>query len=368
MQRVDAVGQRAGAQPHEAARHAGEQGIGAEVLGAGGGFIHHQNVLFPKRLKREIDKCVIVDDAGIALFAVNVYLAAGNKLNALCNGTGIFINDLCGLVVVVAENAAGGCKVRDDVDGGAAGNGADGENGGSERVNVAGDDLLEQCDELAERKNGVVAVLGLGAVRGLAVNIEAVHVKAAGDDAALDGEGGVSDIGRLNVHGDDGVHMGVFHAAVPDHRLCAAGGVVGVGGFLGRLENELYAALELISVLAQQACGGEQRGDVQVMAAGVHDAGVFGAELKAGFLDNGQSVGIGADGETFALAELTLDKADNAGVPHLLDLVNAVLLELFHNERAGALLLEGKLGVSVDILADGLHFGIVFFDCFFEHE
>ena len=205
-------------------------------------------------------------------------------------------------------------------------------------------------------------------MRGLAVDIEAVEIKAAGDDALLDGELAVM-VRRCGVHvqGDDRIDMRVLHAAVLDHVHCAASGVTRARGFLGGLEDELHAAGELVSVFAEDARGGEQDGDVHIVAAGVHNALVLGRELNAGLLGHRQSVHIGADGDALALALAALYQRDEAGHPCALDRVDAVFLQLLHNESAGSLFFIRKLRMAVDILADGFHFGIVFFDCFFEH-
>ena len=68
------------------------------------------------------------------------------------------------------------------------------------------------------------------------------------------------------------------------------------GGLLRRLKDQQHVVGQVLLVL-EPFRQGQNHGHVAVMATGVHPAGVAGGEGQAGFLCDGQSVGIAAEGD-----------------------------------------------------------------------
>ena len=206
-----------------------------------------------------------------------------------------------------------------------------------------------------------------GAVGRLAVDVELVEVEAGGAHALAQREDAVALGAGVVVQADHGVDMRVLQAAGLHHVVRAAVRVLGGGGLLAGLEDQLDGAAELVAALAQDTRGAQQARDVDVMAAGVHDAGVSGREQRAGLLGDGQGVDVRAQADALALAQAALDGGHDAGVVHLLHGVAAEGSELLHDHRAGVHFLEAQLRVAVKLSAELDHFGIKGFQDFFVH-
>ena len=101
------------------------------------------------------------------------------------------------------------------------------------------------------------------------------------------------------------VHVRVFHAARGDHLLRAA------VGFLRVLEEQLHPAGQLRAMREQQPRRAELDRHVRVVAAGVHAAGDFGGERKAGRFLHGQGVHVRAQADGRA-GQAALDHGDDA--------------------------------------------------------
>ena len=86
------------------------------------------------------------------------------------------------------------------------------------------------------------------------------------------------------------------------------------------------------------------------MAAGMHDAGIAAGIGKAGRLLDRQSVHVGADADT-ALAVAALQRRDDAGAGNARRHLIAPGGKVGCHELAGAPLLEGKLRILVQVVA-----------------
>ncbi len=121
--------------------------------------------------------------------------------------------------------------------------------------------------------------------------------------------------------------------------------------FLGRLEHQLHRAGKLWRQLLQHRGDAEQRGGVDVVAAGMHQAGLRAGERQAGLLLDRQRVHVGADRQHRARAA-ALDQADDAGLADAGLVGDAETGQFARDHAGGADLLEAELGVGVDIAAD----------------
>ena len=69
--------------------------------------------------------------------------------------------------------------------------------------------------------------------------------------------------------------------------------------FLGRLENDFHSAVNLILHFIQYGGSAQKDGHVTVMAAGMHDAFVFGSKRKACELCYRKGIHVGPEGHRF---------------------------------------------------------------------
>ena len=121
--------------------------------------------------------------------------------------------------------------------------------------------------------------------------------------------------------------------------------------FLGRLEHQLHRAGKLRRQVLQHRGDAEQRGGVDVVAAGVHQAGLRAGERQAGLLLDRQRVHVGADGEHRAGAA-ALDQADDPGAADAGLVADAETGEFARDDAGGADLLEAEFRMGVDVAAD----------------
>ena len=160
---------------------------------------------------------------------------------------------------------------------------------------------------------------------------------------AVDGEGP-----RLHawpvVHAEHRLHREALEEAVGDHRRRAA------LALLGGLEDQVDRAVE-VAPRGERLGRAEQHGGVAVVAAGVHAAvhGRFVRELVA--LGDRQRVHVGAQADR-AQAAAAAHHADHAGAADAAVGLDAERLKVARDQLGGAVLLEGELGVGVDVAAD----------------
>ena len=121
--------------------------------------------------------------------------------------------------------------------------------------------------------------------------------------------------------------------------------------FFGRLKHQLHGAGELRRQVLQHRSDAEQRGGVDVVAAGVHQAGIVLANGRPDVLLDRQRVHVGPDGEHRARAT-ALNQADDARLADAGLMGNAEAAQFARDDPGGADLLEAEFGMGVDVATD----------------
>ena len=111
---------------------------------------------------------------------------------------------------------------------------------------------------------------------------------------------------------------------------------------------------------AEQHRRAEGGGDVHVVAAGVHDAGVLGREGRAGRLLHGQGVHVRAQGDRRA-GETAVERGDDAGIEHTAGPQTAGTQRLLNALRRFEFMVA-ELGRAVKGLAQLRELGFYFLD------
>ncbi len=181
-------------------------------------------------------------------------------------------------------------------------------------------------------------------VAGLAAHGDAEAIGRRQGVAANETEGANGQL-RAVVQRQRHVDLRIVHDAGCNHLLHAA------NGLFGRLEDELHGAGKLRRQVLQHGADADQGGGVDVMAASMHLAGHGAGEGLAGHLVDRQRVHVGADREHGARAA-AFDQADDTGAGDAGLVLDAEALELAGDDAGGADLLEGELGVGVEVAAD----------------
>ena len=354
VQGVGRVAQEARVQQQEEARRAGGVAVVAEVLAEGQRLVQIVHVVGAQGLGHgglgELQQRGVVLHGAVALDVLDVEPAGAQLRDAARQAHDLVADDLARLLAVGAADHLQARRARDDVHGLAALDDAYGDYGRLERVHPAGDYLLGVHDELRQGEDGVVPVLRLGAVRVLARDLDVVEVEGRGGDAVIQADGADLRPARRDVRGDDGVHMGVVHAAGPDHRARAAHGRLLLRG----LEDELHRARQLVPHAAQQLRRGQQHGDVRVVPAGVHDARVLAGKGQARVLGDGQGVYVRAQGDAFARLPALYER-HGARRQRPLHAVAAEALKQLHYLLRGPELVVAQLRVGVEVAPPGEH-------------
>ena len=266
--------------------------------------------------------------------------------NAHGNG-GVLHNALEGLgdggaeLTVISADAAGhDGLVGNGVVALAGVHGTNSQDQGVQGIIDAGNEGLQVHDDGSGSHQGVAAQMGVSAVGGNTVNGEGEAVAAGHAAAGLE-----VDVRRLQAAPDvlahDSVHalqdLALFH--VPHHAA---------GSLLGGLEEQAdLAAGESVLVLHQDLGGAQERGDVTVVAAGVHHALVDAGKVVAGLLGNGKGVDIGAQQNGLAgLAGIEIGVA--SGLIAEADHIIAHLLQLLLDLVGGLEFLPAELGMLVE--------------------
>ena len=226
------------------------------------------------------------------------------------------------------------------------------------RRDAAGDDALQQGDELGADNDGVNASFGHGGVSAFAAYGEVVGVGIGAGHAVFDVEDADGRGGKKVLAVDE---VEVIEVAGGDHFPRAARQF-----FLGVLEDGVDFAAELVVVIIKIAAGGHQDGGVAVVTAGVHFAVVHRAEgqVVALFLD-GQGVYVGAQAD-FGAGFAGGKDDDDTGRGQAFDA--ACVFEFAHffgNEAAGFHFFEGEFGMLVQVTAPCGELLQVLFHCGF---
>mgnify|MGYP003326132312 CR=1 FL=1 len=139
---------------------------------------------------------------------------------------------------------------------------------------------------------------------------------------------------------------------VAHHRACAA------ETFLGRLEDEVDGAGE-VGIAREVLRGAEQHRGVPVVAAGVHLVLVHRGVREVVLLLQVQRVHVGAQADRLLAGPAALQRADHArGGEAAMDL-DAPALQPGGDDLGGAPLLEGGLGMAMDVAADRGQVGLI---------
>ena len=137
-----------------------------------------------------------------------------------------------------------------------------------------------------------------------------------------------------------GVHMRVFQQAARDHIRGA------LENFFGRLEFQLDRTFQLVLVSLEQLRRTQQHGRMHIVAAAMHLAGDFRAELFTRVLGDGQGVHIGTQQDSLAGLFAACQRNDTslAAVPRLIAHFRQCLLDQLL--RVGQI--EAHLRVAVE--------------------
>ena len=310
---------------------------GAELLDALG-----SEELQGRLLGDLVEILVVVDDRGQQRDELQLRLAEVGRGGALDDLLELFLHHLAQLAGVGADGALQLHVLADDVVHIAAVELADGQNQGIYGVVDAGDKGLQRHHDGGSRDDGVMPVLGRGAVglQALDMDLEVVHGGHA--VAAVHADiGGVQ--GSPDVQAEDGVHT-VQHAVL--HIVLRA-----VADLLGRLEDELHlAASQLVLHVAEDLGRTQEHGHVVVVAAGVHDAVVLRGKGQAGALLDGQGVDVRAEHDGLAGAA-GVQRGDEAGVVREGLHLQAHGLHVLHQGLGGLKLLEAQFRVLMVVSA-----------------
>ena len=228
--------------------------------------------------------------------------------------------------------------------------GAHGDHAGLHGVFLPGDEGLQGEDGPRREDDGIHRGVGRGAVTALAEegDVHAVHVGvgvalhpgdlACGDIAAVvDGQG---EIGPRKP-GEE---------AVGDHGPGAA------HGLLRGLGHQDQGPAPAVLQAAQDRGGAGQGGHVEVVAAGVHDAGYLAGVGQSCLLLHGQRVQFRAEEQGRALA--VPQHAHHAGAAHAGGDIEAGLPHLVRHLHGGLHFLAGQLRMLMKVEVEGIQCGI----------
>ena len=308
-----------------------------------------------QRGRRELG---IVDGDGVVL--VDAYRAAGarslgDRLRRLLHA---HMDVVSHLFVEGADGAAHLHRVGNDVLAQAALDDADGDHRRlAGDVDLPAHDGLQTEHHLRRGDDRIDAAPRHRAMRLPALDGDAKVVGAGhrGARAVADQAGGQ---GRSDVQAEDRIGRRVLERALLDHELRAAFFAFG-RQLLGRLEDELHAARELLAQAGQHRGHRHQDGDVTVVPAGMHHAhGLavpFGLDLRGeGHVDallHGQAVHVGPQ-RNHGAGQLALQQADDTGHRNLgAHVVEAERAQVRGDDAGGAELAVAELGVRVQVTA-----------------
>ena len=146
---------------------------------------------------------------------------------------------------------------------------------------------------------------------------------------------------------DDGIGRKTGKEACIKHGLCAH------DGLFRRLENKQDIACKGILCGVEHHRCAKQDGDMHIVAAGVHHAGVFGADRIIGALRHGQRIDIRTDGNGFA-GLCTADQADNTRFKPGGKGFDPKAFEGFPNAPCGLKFLHTRFGIFMEGFAQRL--------------
>ena len=145
-------------------------------------------------------------------------------------------------------------------------------------------------------------------------------------------------VNRLHIVQEPGIH----------HRSRTADG----GQLLGRLEDQFYGSVDLVSSLEQKLGCAQKPGHMIIMSAGMHHAVVSGLILDVVHLLDLQRVHIRPEADDLAFLR-AVDDADHAVAAYVFNyFVAAHFLQISRNLLGGFHLVLGGLGILMKISSD----------------
>jgi hypothetical protein len=232
--------------------------------------------------------------------------------------------------------------LRDDVEGGAPVDGADRDHCRLQGRHLPGDQSLEARDHVGRRDHRVRAPVRHRAVAPAAAHHDRQVVHRRHERACPDPDRPH----RLlvpEVNADRDVHP-LQHARFDDRLRPPL-------TLLRRLEQEAHGSRELPP--GENAGGGRAHGHVAVVAAGVHHPGGAGGVRHLVLLLDGQAVEV--DAEEDGPSRVPAGRDHHPGAPDPDAHAQPASLEVLEDPGRGARLLEGQLGVGVQVAAERDH-------------
>ena len=225
------------------------------------------------------------------------------------------------------------------------------ENEALQRIDIARDDALERLDDGRAGDDRIARNVGEGGMAAAAAKAHDEFIGRGHGRAGTHGEMPDRQAGKI-VHSIDEGSREAIEKPVVDHRLATA------AALFGRLEDDGDRAGKAPRLGEAPRCA-QQHGRMPVMAAGMHEAGALRGIGQAGFLDDRESVHIGAkadDGPAGSAAPM--DQPDDAGAPQArVNLVAAEFPQLVGDESRRLLNVVEKLRRLMEMLAPLCEFG-----------
>ena len=234
----------------------------------------------------------VVKEDGVQGLAFQAVSGAAAGADPFQEAVGLVQEGFPDLGVVVAQGAFQDHLVGQNIEPGAPGNGAEGQDRGSPGVFALGEHGLQQGEGLGRHHDGVHPMVGRGRVGLAAADLQPELIGPGHDDA-----GAVAELAHRQPGGDvepgDGVHL-VQHAQL-HHQLGAAHRARRQAFFRG-LEDNAAAAGQFVFQFAEQLGHTQSDANVHVVAAGVHHSRRLGAPGSVRPLLDGQGVQVGPPG------------------------------------------------------------------------
>ena len=199
--------------------------------------------------------------------------------------------------------------VADDVAGGAALDLSEREHCTVERGDRAADEGLEGADQGSGHDDRIDTAFRVSAVAGSAVQIDQYFVAGSVELAILHFKFSGMEL-RHDMETGDIVYVGILHAALLDHPLCAS------DRFLRRLEEKFYSTGPFTAVQLQQSGSAECDRRMGIMAAGMHHPGIKGTAGMGRILLNGKRIDVGPkpDGAADRITSFAGEGSQNTGI------------------------------------------------------
>ena len=155
------------------------------------------------------------------------------------------------------------------------------------------------------------------------------------------------------------VHLGRSQTALLHQKGCAV-----AAALFRRLEDQLYRTLQPGYQFLEYGGGTQLDGGMDIMAAGVHHAGILGGKGQLGaLLQNGQRIHVSPQGDHGAFFA-TLDQTDHRGVilPALIGDAQTIQFGANHISGAEFVITQFGMGMNVTPYSDGM-LCILFYQC-----